>query len=108
MKLEDYKNKVRSLKSQHKKELNKLAVRYAYLNSTVKIGDIVTDHIGSIRVQEIKVSPCGFFNEDPSCVYCGVLYTKAGKPFKSGERRSVYQTHLKSVNGVKIKDKVAE
>jgi hypothetical protein len=36
--------------------LGKLAYDYAMANSTVKVGDIVTDHLGSIMVEDIQAN----------------------------------------------------
>lgn len=101
MKLEDYKNKVKSLKARHKKELTEFALKYAFLNSPIKIGDIVTDHIGSIIVEKYAL---GFsdISIEPKCVYTGTCYTKKGKPYKSGEKRCVHQSNIKKINGCEI------
>lgn len=68
-----------------------LDLKYTQENSRVNIGDIVTDHLGSVRVEKISLyRSCGF----PSCIYTGPCITKKMIPFKSGERREVYQTNI--------------
>lgn len=69
-----------------------LAKEYALSHNPIKKGDIITDHIGSIRVD--KLVEILYFTP-PSCIYDGVQVTKTGKPYKSGKRRSVCQENLK-------------
>ena len=54
--------------------------------------DLITDHIDTIKVE--KISSSTLYNK-PFCIYYGVRYTQTGKPFKSGEKRRVYQENLK-------------
>lgn len=65
---------------------------YAFSNSDIEVGDIVTDHIGSIKVNTIEVT-IGF-GRVPYCVYRGECYTKKSKRFKNGEIRVVHQTNI--------------
>lgn len=47
---------------------------YCFSNNTVKVGDIFTDHYGSIRVEEIKALPSCTGRHQ--CVYFGSELTK--------------------------------
>lgn len=90
MTLNEYEKELKKLNEKHDNELKELAIKFALSNNNVSIGDIVTDHIGSIKVDIIRFH----LAETPSCVYCGIQHTKTGKPFKNKERRRVYQTNL--------------
>jgi hypothetical protein len=70
---------------------NKLTVIKEYLdaNNPYKVGDIVTDHIGSIRITEIRYS-----HNPLSCVYYGiVLKADRTTSTKKGDYRLCYQTN---------------
>jgi len=90
MKINEYNNKMVVLKNEYNEKVSELKKEYALLNNIVKVGDIVTDHIGSVKVDKILV----WETSDPSCVYKGTEYTKAGKPTKRGNKRNVYQINL--------------
>lgn len=81
------------LKKKHRRDTRDLAEKFARANSAVRIGDIVTDHMGSIRVETTRVF--GGVSTLPQMVYCGVRVTKKGSDFKSGEQRNVYQANMK-------------
>lgn len=68
-----------------------LVKKFAYSNNKVKQGDIVTDHIGSIKVERVRVHQglniiC--------CIYDGVMLKKDLTPVKKLTKRSVYQSNL--------------
>lgn len=91
MDLDRYKAKIGKIDKEARDKKFRLNKEYALANSHVKIGDIVTDHIGSVCVESIRI----FNDRIPSCIYMGTCITKAGKPFKSGEKRSVFQEHMR-------------
>lgn len=91
MNIDEFNNKKNDLVREHNEKLIKLQSEYAFSNSTVKIGDMVTDYIGTVKVENILT----WRSDIPSCVYRGMEYTKAGKPFKHGGTRDVYQVNLK-------------
>lgn len=91
MELEEYNNKKQELYDQYKKDGRRLALDFAISHSSVKKGDFVTDHIGTIKVESFGLFP----DNTPSMIYKGIEYTKAGKPTKKGNKRSVYQINLK-------------
>ncbi len=84
------KRKLEQLHSQKMYDLNR---KFVLSNTTVKRGDIVQDHIGSIKVEKIKHG-ISMTSSYPQVVYFGESYTKAGKPFKSGEKRAVWERNL--------------
>ena len=97
MKIEEYHEKKKEIENRAQKEIKRLVCEYALSedNNSIQVGDMVTDHIGTIKVTSIKVYLD--FNR-PSCIYRGLQYTKQGKPFKSGEERDVYQFNIKQSN----------
>ena len=93
MDIEDYKNKKSVIEHDYNKRLKALAMDFAFSNSSVIAGDIVTDHIGSVLVDHIKFSMSSS-SGGPTCVYYGVELTKKMQPKKSGRIRGVWQTNL--------------
>jgi hypothetical protein len=88
--VQEYISRKNILIKEHDKKMKELNKEYALSNNTVKIGDIVTDHIGSVKVEKILL----WGSIEPSCVYRGIEYTKAGKPYKKGSERDVFQINL--------------
>lgn len=95
MTLEEYKAEKKELERTHQKELSRLARQYAYSNNPFEKGDLVEDHMGTIAVEDISYRPSSYTRDVPYCVYYGTCITKAGKPFKSGQKREVHQVNLK-------------
>lgn len=88
MQLKQLEEKIKKLSSDHKKAVNEAIVEYCFANNTVKIGDIFTDHIGSIVVEDIKASAAFRVY---GCVYFGLELTKKLEPKKNGSKRSAFQ-----------------
>lgn len=88
----EYKEKVKILKKEHDDKLIELAKECAHSNNTHKIGDIVTDHIGSIVIEKFRL----YFGLSslPSMIYYGTELKKDGTPTKKGGKRDVYQDNL--------------
>jgi hypothetical protein len=85
---EELKTEIMAARERYNLEMNKIYKDYAFNNNPYKIGDIITDHIGSIIIEVIKWSK--IFNRFSSeCVYTGTQLKKNGEPFKSGEKRVV-------------------
>ena len=91
MEYEEYKNKVAGEHAELRNRLNKLAKDYAFANNTVREGEMVTDNIGTIKVEKIRFS---ITLDVPVCVYSGRTYTKKGKPTKANTNRDVWQSNL--------------
>lgn len=73
-------------------ERKKDAIReYCLVNNSVKIGDIVTDHIGSVKVEKILVE---YSLTRPQCIYVGSELKKDLTPRKGGSKRNVYAQNL--------------
>jgi len=93
MNREEYSIKRNILKTEYDKKVRELNKEYALSNNKISIGDIITDHIGSIKVEAICITT-PFGRDNPCCLYSGTEYTKSGKPFKNGSKRKVYQFNL--------------
>ena len=90
MKKEEYEKKLIDMEERHRKEELALKKEFAFSNSLIKKGDIISDKIKTIRVDSIRYTTLGL----PECVYDGVLITKAGKPYKSGETGRIFHHGL--------------
>ena len=91
---EEYKSKLNEINKDYELKLKSLDKDYAFSNNPFKIGDIVTDHIGSIKIEEIKAYLSRF--PYPCCVYYGIELTKKGEPYKKGTKRKIYQSNIKN------------
>ena len=61
--------------------------QYCDSNNPYKIGDVFTDHIGSVLIEKIE-----YWYSDPACCsYFGTELKKDGTPKKNGEKRTAYQ-----------------
>lgn len=90
MEINEFISQKNDLRIEHDKKVQALSKEYALSNNTVKVGDMVTDHIGAVKVEKILIR----VTDEPSCVYSGTEYTKAGKPTKRGTKRLAYQINL--------------
>lgn len=86
------------------KGFRELKEKYALTNNNVKIGDIISDSTISIKVEKIQVVQSSFGNEYPECRYPGKKVTKKGDFFKDGSNDFIYQSNLKKINGVEVKN----
>lgn len=93
MKKEDYENKKKELEKEYETKKSVLMREFVDSNNPYKIGDIVTDHIGSVRIERIKYT-WGYYNVPPGAVYYGIELLKNGTPNKRGTMRDVYQSNL--------------
>ena len=91
---EFFNERMKEIKAKFELEKDHLYINFANANNPYKVGDIVTDHTGSIKIEKIKTYFDGY--TEPCCVYTGVEYTKKGEPNKKGNKRSVYQRNIKT------------
>jgi len=94
MTLIDYLSQLKILDHDYNKNKNELMIKYATENSPLKIGDVATDHIGSIIVEQIKFT-AATDDHIPVCLYLGQTLKKDGSQTKKKEKRMVYQGNLK-------------
>ena len=78
-----------------------LRKQYAIERNPVKLGDIVTDHYHTIRVEKMNM----YGDPVPCMVYHGTELTKQGVPKKRQPipDNPVFQDHVISINGVPYK-----
>lgn len=92
------------LKDAYDKGFRELKEKYALTNNNIKIGDIISDTTISIKVEKIQVIQSSFGNEYPECRYSGKKVKKDGSFFKDGSSDSIYQSNLKKINGIEVKN----
>ena len=89
---EEFHTEIARLKAEHENAVKVLRNKYAKGNSSVKVGDVVEDHIGRIVVDSIRI---GLSTDDlPQCVYFGLELTKKGQPRKDSKKRVAWQCNL--------------
>jgi vacuolar-type H+-ATPase subunit F/Vma7 len=93
MTLQEYKDKLQEIKNETTKKEQTLAIEYAKANNPYKVGDIVTDHIGSVIVEKMNYTIT--LNNIPCVVYVGSELSKDGTKKKKNSVRNVYQTNLR-------------
>jgi hypothetical protein len=93
MNREEYERSLKKLKSQYDEQLTQLHKQYALANNTVKIGDIVKDHMGSIQVEKMHIA-WPFGSNIPEVVYHGLELKKDGTPKKNAVKREAWQSNL--------------
>jgi hypothetical protein len=95
----EFKSEMALLLKQHDTAVYQLQTKFAIANNTVKVGDIIEDHVGKILVESIRVVRC---HDLPMCRYFGLPLLKNGKPSKKPSNRVVSQSNLKGVNNGKV------
>ena len=97
MTYEELSNKRIALYREYEKQKEQLETEYAQEHNPVKIGDIVTDHYHTIKVESMAI--CGY--PIPFMKYFGPEVTKNGTPWKRQprEQRPVFQEYMKTING---------
>lgn len=93
MNLKEYHELKKIEDKNYKARLGLLSKQYALSNNPFKIGDTITDNIGSILIKSIKIQ-FGFSNNFPECVYFGIELKKDGKPCKKQTDRGAWQSNL--------------
>lgn len=92
MKDEEFFKLKNALKREHDLKLKDLYKNYAEQNSEYKVGDIISDHWHTLKIDKIGVTLN--FSHLPQCVYFGRRYTKKGVPTKREERATIYQSNI--------------
>ncbi len=91
---EEYKSKFDEINNDFQLKLKSLAKECALSNNPYKIGDIVKDIIGSIKIEQIQFT-LGGGKYLPECTYTGIELTKKGEPKKKGTKRRIYLSSIK-------------
>ena len=93
MELIDFQKRIAKLESKLVQDKNQLLREFININNPYKIGDTITDHIGSIKFEKIRYSWGGSFFK-PTAVYYGVELKKDGASKKNGNKRAVYGSNI--------------
>jgi len=95
MEVLDYEIRLKEINERFEKEKSELAERFAVSNNPYKVGDIITDSVGSIKIEVIKYTlGGGYYGKYPQCVFRGVELKKDLTPTKKGEKRTIYQSSI--------------
>ena len=94
---EELKEKCMALQRECNDKQMELRKQYAIEHNPVKVGDIVTDHYHTIRVEKMSI----YGNPVPSMQYRGTELTKQGVPKKHQPviYNPVFQENVESING---------
>ena len=90
--MQEYDSKMQLLESEFEAKKKELMKEFAFSNNPHQIGDIITDHIGSIKIEKIKWGKG--VNQFPSCVYIGVELKKDLTPAKKQNHTQIWQSYL--------------
>jgi len=109
MNYDEYKHELNLLQTEFDNKKEQLYSKYAFANNLVKIGDNVTDHFHTIKVESIKVhghQVCFHYaidySQKPNCVYFGSELTKTGAIKKKNPDNYLYQCNLTLINGIPL------
>jgi len=97
MLLSEYKKRLREIKQIAGMEIAKLREECAMSNNKIELGDLVRDHKGFIRVDEIGIYIPGYTGDDtlPLCCYTGVVCApKTHVLVEDGGAETVYQPYI--------------
>lgn len=87
---EKLEQELKLLEQEYERSKHNLITTYCNANNPYEIGDIFTDHIGSILIEQIGYS--GAFSSY-NCKYYGLELKKDGTPKKLGNKRWAYQSN---------------
>lgn len=88
---QEYRQAVKELKYEYNAKMRALSRVYVTDDAKFRSGDIITDGVNTILVDELRFNTPRLFSDDlPTYYYEGDGLTKQIKRLKSGERRRVY------------------
>lgn len=97
MGLEEYNHEKCLLYDEYQEKVFLLKLRFAEENNPCKVGDVVTDHQTTIRVEKWELAS-GSGNV-PYLLYTGVVLTKSGSESKRQKSNYIYQSNIRTING---------
>ena len=105
MTYEELRRKCREIQKECEARQKDLKKQFALEHNPVKIGDVVTDHFHTIRVEDMKCYLMSFDPEIPQMTYYGIELKKNGEPKKIQPRNPypVIQQRMQFINGKKYK-----
>lgn len=89
---EEYDIAIKEIEHRVEDSKKKLAINYATSNNPYKVGDVITDHFHTIRIERWKTVLGGF--SYPSLVYYGTVLNKDGKDAKNQKDNYMYQENI--------------
>lgn len=90
---EEYRERLKHIHDDCKRRCKELAKEYALSNNPYKVGDIVEDDIGKLKIERIE--PVIYLGDIPFCSYYGIELRKDGKQCMRQTGRCVHQTCVK-------------
>jgi hypothetical protein len=93
MDFETYKEKIKDLEKEFENKKTALMKEFVLANNPYKIGDKITDHIGTIIIESIGFAYIGY-GSPPCATYFGKELKKDGEPKKNGNKRRVWQSNI--------------
>jgi hypothetical protein len=81
--------------AEQKYELERIGLfkKFCEAKNPYKIGDVFTDHIGSIRIQKFRYSISNYPVENSCMIYEGIELKKDGTPKKNNPIRRAWQSN---------------
>jgi hypothetical protein len=94
---EELTKQCKALQRECEEKQSALRLQFAQEHNPVKVGDIVTDHYHTIRVENMNV----YGHPIPYMFYTGIVMTKKGVPSKRQpwSHDPVFQYNIKAING---------
>lgn len=101
---QEYREALHEINVKAENERRVLARAFATEHSPVNVGDYISDHYDTIRVESWDVVN-GTYEYPLHClVYRGMTCKKDGTPRKNPKMCSIYQSNLLRVNGEPVKN----
>lgn len=99
MNKEEYLKAKRALEEEFKAKDKELAKQFAASNNPVKIGDVITDHYKTIRVEMFVLF--NYYDYMMPCIkYVGTRLNKKGEPAKRDTSdNGIIQKDIREING---------
>lgn len=102
---QEYREALHEINVKAENERRILARAFATEHSSVLVGDYISDHCDTIRVESWEISKRTHeYNSLPCLVYRGMTCKKDGTPRKNPKKCSIYQCNLLRVNGEPVKN----
>lgn len=94
MTLTEYENGIKEIEENAKLKNDILTRDFCFSNNPHKVGDIIKDHVISMRIEKIKFQ-YGYYGSPPQCVYYGVIINKDGTDRKKNGEGCIAQSNIK-------------
>ncbi len=87
---QDYEGALFNARMQYEAKKKEILIEFCKANNPYQIGDVFTDHLGSIRIEMIQYAQT---LGTPCCVYTGLVLKKDKTPTKIIEKRQAWQSN---------------